>query len=169
MPELVEETENPLRDVNVFEPADVEKSGADGESPRIITAEARPNKKTAWEEYKEWDATVGGHWSELKEWKLDIKHAVEQNNERAEKKQACLGLSIFIAFLLCYVAMLKLQLNVEDSYVMEEGMRSSLSELSTGFSVEATSTPSADGTSSINGQLSDDLDWDQVVNAPYCT
>jgi hypothetical protein len=50
---------------------------------------------------------------------------------------------------------------------MEEGMRSSLLELSTGNSLQAQSTPAADGTATITGGLSSDVNWDAVVNAPY--
>jgi hypothetical protein len=50
---------------------------------------------------------------------------------------------------------------------MEEGMRSSLTELSTGFILNAQSSAAADGTATISGGLSSDVDWDTVVNAPY--
>jgi hypothetical protein len=43
--------------------------------------------------------------------------AAVQVEARAEKVQACKGLSVFLVFLLCYVTMLKLQLNIEDAYV----------------------------------------------------
>ena len=77
---------------------------------------------------------------------------------------ACKGLSVFLLFLLCYVTMLKLQLNIEDSYVMEEGMRSSLQGLSTGFTIDATLDTQ---TSGISGSLADDVSWDAVVDASY--
>ena len=46
-----------------------------------------------------------------------VLQAAVQVEARAEKVQACKGLSVFLVFLLCYVTMLKLQLNIEDAYV----------------------------------------------------
>lgn len=111
---------------------------------------------------------IGGNWEQYKTWRIDIKSAVAQKEERAAKVEACKGLSIFVAFLVCYITMLKLQLNVESAYVMEEGMRSSLLGLSSGFTVDATvGSPMPDGSATLTGTLSDDVDWDTVTDAVY--
>ena len=97
-------------------------------------------------------------------WVINVADTLDRLEKRALKFEAFRGLSFFMVFFIIYVVMVNAQLNTSASFVLEEGLRSTIKGLSTGVQVDETTGVYQQDISWENMHGVEDF-WDWIVRA----